>query len=64
MSATREHRNAALIEKNINDARNSLEEAHGLYDELAAHLPDDFPVLFDEFDAAEKAVERLLEKAK
>lgn len=52
MSATREHRNAALIEELVNAALDELEEANDTYHELSAALPDDFPVLLEEFYAA------------
>lgn len=61
MSATREHRNAGLIEQKITTAWCALDEAGGLLDELAAFLPDEYPMpaVRAALDEAVKAVENL-----
>lgn len=65
MSATREHRNAGLIDDKINDARGALEEANDLLVELAAALPDDYPygTVIVALEGAQKAVNKLSELA-
>jgi hypothetical protein len=65
VTATREHRNAGLIDDKINDAQIALEEAADLLVELSAFLPDDYPygsVVVAHEDAT-KAVAKLAEMA-
>jgi hypothetical protein len=62
MTATREHRNPALIEAHIAAAPQELEEVGELYRDLAAHLPEGFPVIHVEIDRAQAAGGKLEDK--
>lgn len=59
MTATRESRNAGLIEDGVEAARRELDEVADLYRRVLPHLPAGFPLLHGELADARNAANAL-----